>query len=74
MTKARQFLLSNEAAHLLDYGPEDFLELAQKRRLKATKVGRFWRYCLGDVLIYKVQQEEADSPESPTGSSCRCVQ
>jgi hypothetical protein len=37
-------------------------------------VGRFWRYCLGDVLIYEVQQEEADSPESPTGSSCRCVQ
>ena len=73
MIKARQFLLSNEAAHLLDYGPEDFLELAQKRGLKATKVGRFWRYCLGDVLIYKVQQEEADSPESPTGSSCRCV-
>jgi hypothetical protein len=35
-------------------------------------VGRFWRYCLGDVLVYKVQQEQADCPESPTCSSCRC--
>ena len=66
MIKARQFLHPEEAARLLEYGPEDFLELAQKHRLKATRVGRFLRYCLGDVLIYKVQQEQADSPESPT--------
>ena len=65
MIKARQLLLSNGAAHPLDYGPEDFLELAQKRRLEATKVGRFWRYCLGDVLIYKIQREQADSLTIP---------
>jgi hypothetical protein len=55
-----------DAAHLLDCGPDDFLEMARKRRLKATKVGRLWRYCLGDVRIYKVEQEAADLPESPT--------
>jgi len=72
MENTRKFPRSNEAARLLDYGPEDLLELAQKRRLRATKVGRFWRYCLGDVLVYEVQQEQADCPESTTCSSCRC--
>jgi hypothetical protein len=61
MEDARQFPSSNEATRLPDYGPEDFLELAQRRRLKATKVGRFWRYCLGDVRIYEIQQEQTDS-------------
>jgi hypothetical protein len=65
MENTPQFLSSNEATRLLDYGPDDFLELAQRRRLKATKVGRFWRYCLGDVLIYKIQQEQADSLTIP---------
>jgi hypothetical protein len=72
MEKARQCPCYNEADHLQDYGPEDFLELVQKRRLKATKVGRFLRYCLGDVRIYKVQQEQTDSSAS-TQSSCRCA-
>ena len=61
MENTPQFLSSNEATRLLGYGPDDFLELARRRRLKATKVGRFWRYSLGDVLIYKIQQEQADS-------------
>jgi len=64
MENTRQFPGSNEAAHLLDYGPDALLELARKRGLKATKVGRFWRYCLGDVRIYAVRQEQTDSPAS----------
>jgi hypothetical protein len=61
MENGSQFVSSNEATRLLDYRPEDFLELAQRRRLKASKVGRFWRYCLGDVRIYKFEHEQTDS-------------
>lgn len=46
-------LRSRDVAHILDLSPDQVAELAQRKKLKATKVGRIWRYSLADVKAYK---------------------
>lgn len=50
-------LRSRDVAHMLDCSPDEVIELAQTKRLKATKEGRFWRYRAEDVLAYKKRLE-----------------
>ena len=51
------FLRSKDVAHILDCSPDYAVELAQRRKLKAIKVGRFWSFSLTDVKAYKSKQE-----------------
>ena len=46
-------LRSKDVAHILDLSPDEVAELAQRKKLKAQKVGRIWRYSLADVKAYK---------------------
>jgi len=40
-------------AHLLDVSPDDVVDLARKGKLRAIKVGRFWRFRFADVVAYQ---------------------
>jgi excisionase family DNA binding protein len=42
----------------LDCSPDDVHLLVHRGDLKGTKVGRFWRYRLEDVMEYKGKMEE----------------
>jgi excisionase family DNA binding protein len=50
-------LRSKDVAHLLDLSPDTVSELAQRKELKAKKVGRLWKYRLEDVVAYRRRQE-----------------
>ena len=61
MKEDETLLRSQHVAHLLDVSPDEAIELARKRKLKAKKVGRFWRYRLKDVMEYKNRCQETES-------------
>jgi excisionase family DNA binding protein len=50
-------LRSRDVAQLLDLTPDEVVQLAQSGKLRATKVGRLWRYRLADVIAYRKRQE-----------------
>ena len=52
-TKKEKLLRSKDVAHLLDCSPDDVIELARKGKLRAEKLGRFWRFKYTDVMFYK---------------------
>ena len=52
-------LRSKDVAWILDIGPDEVVELVWRGKLKATKVGRLWRYRLSDVESYKRQNGDA---------------
>jgi excisionase family DNA binding protein len=52
MNEERTFLNSKEVAQILDLSPDDIYVLVHRGELKATKVGRFWRYRPEDVEAY----------------------
>lgn len=57
MAKKEMLLKSREVAHILDCSPDDVIELARRGRLRASKMGRFWRFRQGDVVSYKKRAE-----------------
>ena len=60
-SKDDEYLLrSRDVAHILDCSPDEVIELAQRRKLKAIKKGRLWKYRAKDVLAYKKSLEEPD--------------
>jgi excisionase family DNA binding protein len=52
-SKTEYILRSRDVAHILDCSPDEVIELAQSKKLKATKEGRLWKYRAADVLAYK---------------------
>ena len=50
-------LRSKDVAWILDCSPDEVVDLARSGELKATKVGRFWRYTPSAVQAYKRRQE-----------------
>jgi hypothetical protein len=58
MAEEENLLKSKDVAHILDCSPDDVHLLVHRGDLKGTKVGRFWRYCLEDVMEYKRKMEE----------------
>lgn len=52
----KRVLRSKDVAHILDLSPDDVIDLARRRRLPASKEGRFWRFSPAEVLKYKAQQ------------------
>ncbi len=59
-SKDEYVLRSRDVAHILDCSPDEVIELAQSKKLKATKKGRLWKYRTRDVLAYKKSLEEPD--------------
>lgn len=58
MAEEEKLLKSKDVAHILDCSPDDVHLLVHRGDLKGTKVGRFWRYRLEDVMEYKRKMEE----------------
>ena len=56
-TKKEDLLRSKDVAHILDCSPDDVIELARRGKLRASKLGRFWRFKHNDVLVYKKKYE-----------------
>jgi hypothetical protein len=69
MKKRNDLLDSKDVAWILDMSPSDVIELASSGKLKASKVGRFWRFRPRDVRAYKWTQEKEQiaTPLSPFG-------
>ena len=57
-TNNEYILRSRDVAHILDCSPDEVIELAQSRKLKAIKKGRLWRYRAKDVLAYRKSLEK----------------
>ncbi len=58
MSKNGYVLRSRDVAHVLDCSPDEVIELAQSKKLKATKEGRFWKYRPADVVAYRKSLEK----------------
>ena len=58
MTDSGGLLRTKDVAYILDCSPDDVIELARSKKLKGTKVGRFWRFRQRAVMAYKRKQEE----------------
>jgi len=57
MAEEEKLLKSRDVAHILDCSPDDVHLLVHRGDLKGTKVGRFWRYRLEDVMECKRKME-----------------
>ena len=60
MIKSAIYLSSKDAAHILNCSPDDVIDLAQQRKLRATKEGRFWKFRNTDVVAYKLISDMED--------------
>ena len=58
MAEEEKLLKSKDVAHILDCSPDDVHQLVHRGDLKGSKVGRFWRYRLEDVMDYKRKMEQ----------------
>jgi len=58
VSQKREFLRTRDVAYILDMSPNDVLDLIHKRRLEATKKGKYWRFRLHDVMGYQRAQKE----------------
>jgi len=59
MAKKETLLKSREVAHILDCSPDDVIDLARRGKLRASKLGRFWRFRQADVVGYKKRSDLA---------------
>ncbi len=52
MATTKDYLRSKDVAHLLDCCPDDVSSLAKSEKLRAEKIGKYWRFKLADVQEY----------------------
>jgi hypothetical protein len=57
---SKVLLRSRDVAWILDCSPDEVVELVKRRKLKATKKGRFWMYRPEDVEAYGREQEQRE--------------
>ena len=62
--KTGSLLRTTDLASILDCCPDDLILLARKGKLKATRLGRFWRFREADVATYKKRMEKLRAKES----------
>lgn len=58
VNKKAESLRSRDVAYILDVSPNHVIDLVHRRKLEATKRGKFWRFRLRDVMAYKRLQKE----------------
>ena len=61
MPAMKPLLISKDVAHILDMSPDDVAQLVRKGKLRATKIGKHWKYRPRDVQAYKRKQEEKET-------------
>jgi len=67
-----KLLRARDVAHILDCSPDDVYPLISTGKLKATKVGRLWKFRLQDVLSCKDRMNgDADVTGSPRKVNAR---
>ena len=64
MKPKEKLLGSRNVAWILDLFPDDVIELARSKKLKASKQGRFWRFRETDVVAYKKRMEKLKGKEA----------
>ena len=57
MTKKENLLRSKDVAHILDCSPDDVIDLARRGKLRAAKLGRFWRFRYADVMTFRKRSD-----------------
>jgi excisionase family DNA binding protein len=62
-----QRLRARDVAHILDCSPDDVYPLINMGKLKATKVGRLWKFKLEDVLECKEWLNNGSGHPRPAG-------
>jgi excisionase family DNA binding protein len=61
-----RLLRARDVAHILDCSPDDVYPLISTGALKASKVGRLWKFRLEDVISYKKRRNgDGDRQETP---------
>ena len=53
-------LRTKDVAHILDCSPDEVIDLASRRKIKAEKQGRFWRFRTRDIMAYVGRQRRAN--------------
>ena len=62
MSDNKALLKSKDVAHILDCSPDDVIELARRKKIKASKQGRFWRFRERDIMAYVKKQKGERNP------------
>ena len=60
MNEKEELLEPKTVARILDSTPDEVIQLARRGELKATKMGRVWRYRRADVMAFKRKQENSE--------------
>ena len=67
-----KLLRARDVAHILDCSPDDVYPLINTGKLKASKVGRLWKFRLEDVMYCKERMNgDDDLTETPGTVSSR---
>ena len=53
MPRVAYNLRSKDVAMIIDCSPDDVYDLVEKGEIKGLKKGRFWRFNLDSVMLYK---------------------
>jgi len=53
MAKDEENLRSKDVAYLLDCSPDEVVKLVRYGKLRAEKVGKFWKFSFSEVQKYK---------------------
>jgi excisionase family DNA binding protein len=56
MARKETLFKSREVAFILDCSPDDVAVLAKGGKLKAIRIGHYWKFRLSDVEAYKRAQ------------------
>jgi len=67
-----KLLRARDVAHILDCSPDDVYPLINAGELKASKVGRLWKFRLEDVMSCKERMNgDVDVTETPRKVNAR---
>ena len=58
MNEKEELLEPETVARILDCTPDEVIQLARSRGLKAAKMGRLWKFRRADVLAHKRETGE----------------
>jgi len=60
MNENEELLEPKTVARILNCTPEEVIQLARSGELKATRMGKHWRFRRADVTAYKGHEERSD--------------
>jgi len=60
MNEKEELLEPETVARILDCTPDEVIQLARSRGLKAAKMGRLWKCRRADVMAFKREQKNSE--------------